>query len=376
MSRPQIVVNVAAALQRRGESTDTGRAFLVYAGAGGPSTPTRCLTAADATAASVPTAQATYVGDLLNQGAPEVWVLRAAASDAAAVTESEWDAALAKLTDTYGPGQVLIPGIATAAAYDALLTHAAASGRCVLLDGASNASESTLTTAAAGLAAADGAERAGFIAGWVTVKAAGGGTRNVPGSVIAAGLAARGDARVGHTNHAPAFDQGVGAGVAAGGTAVTVAYTNDELDDLSAAGVSVIRGVVRDGKVIPTLFDWKSISDDDNFRQLNWGRMHMELSFGIGSLVEKFLGRQIDGRGALFSELEGVLRGYFLPLWQADALYGAEPGDAFDVDTSSPNTPTTIQAGELHALAEVSLSPYTEKVVIDVTTTIAEGVAA
>ncbi|MBB3041022.1 hypothetical protein [Nocardioides soli] len=372
MSRPQIIVNVKAALQRRGVTTDTGRAFLVYAGATGPAAPARCLSAADALAASVPAAQAAYVGDALTQGAPEVWVLRATAVDAGAVTESEWDAALAKLTADYGPGQVLIPGVSTSAAYEALLTHANASGRCVLLDGASNAAASALTTAAAGLAAAAGAQRAGMIAGWVTVPATGGGTRNVPGSVIAAGLAARGDGRVGHTNHAPAFDQGLGAGVAIGGTAVTVAYTDAELDSLSDAGVSVIRDV----RGVPTLYDWKSVSDDPNFRQLNWGRMHMELSFGISSLVEKFLGRQIDGRGALFAELEGVLRGYFLPLWQANALYGAEPGDAFDVDTFSPNTPTTIKAGELHALAEVSLSPYTEKVVIDVTTSVAEGVAA
>lgn len=372
MSRPQIVVNVTAALQRRGELTDTGTAFLVYAGATGPATPTKCLSATDALAASVPTAQANYVGDCLTQGAPAVYVLRAAAVDAAAVTEAEWDTALAKLTDDFGCGQVFIPGVSTAAAYAALLTHADESGRCVLLDGASNATASALATAASGLAAADGAERAGLIAGWATVPASGGGTRNVPGSVIAAGLAARGDARVGHTNHAPAFDQGVGAGVVTGATAVTVAYSNADLDTLEGAGVSPIRSI----RGVPTLYDWKSISSDDNFRQLNWGRMHMQLRAGVSSLMEKFLGRQIDGRGALFAELEGVLRGYFLPLWQANALYGAEPGDAFDVDTRSPNTPTTTQAGELHALAAVSLSPFTEKVVIDVTTTIAEGVAA
>ncbi|WP_243061146.1 hypothetical protein [Nocardioides sp. SR21] len=372
MSRPQIIVNVAPALQRRGVVTDTGIAFLVYAGASGPSTPTRCLSAADALAASVPAGQAAWVGDALTQGAPVVYVLRAAAANAAAVTESEWDAALAKLTVDLGPGQVLIPGVATSAAYEALLTHANATGRTVLLDGASNASASTLTTAAAGLAAADGAERAALIAGWATVPATGGGTRDIPGSVIAAGLAARGDARVGHTNHAPILTHDGGAGVVVGGTAVTTAYTDAETDSLSAAGVSAIRMVL--GR--PTLVDWKSISDDDNFRQLNWGRTHMLLKNGVSALMLDFLGRQIDGRGQLFAELDGALRGYLLPLWQASALYGQEPVDAFDVDAYSPNTPTTIQDGELHAQVEVSLSPFTEKVVIDVTTTVAEGVAA
>lgn len=372
MSRPQIVVNVTAALQRRGDATDTGTAFLVYAGTGGPSVPTRCLSAADALTASVPAAQAAFVGDCLNQGAPVVYVLRAAAVDAAAVTEAEWKTALAKLVVDLGPGQVLIPGINTAAAYAALLDHASTSGRCVLLDGASNAAASALATAAAGLASADGAERAGLFAGWVTVPASGGGSRNVPASVIAAGLAARGDARVGHTNHAPIFVHDGGAGVVRGATTVVTAYTDTEVDTLSDAGVSTIRMV----RGRPTLVDWKSVSDDDNFRQLNWGRMHMMLKTDTTSLMLDFLGQQIDGQGHLFATLDGALRGYLLPLWQAGALYGAEPGDAFDVDAYSPNTTQTIAAGELHALTEVSLSPFTEKVVIDTTTTIAEGVAA
>lgn len=372
MPRPQIVVNVIAALQRRGAPTDTGVAFMVYAGASGPDTPTSCLSAADALAANVPAVQAAWVGDLLTQGAPQVYVLRAAAVDANTVTEAEWAAALAKLTTDYGPGQVVIPGVNTAGAYAALIDHAASTKRTVLLDAAKDATATALTTAAAGLAAGDGAERATIVAPWVTVPGPGGVAREVPGSVIAAGLAARGDARVGHTNHAPAFDQGVGAGAVQRGIDVTTTYTAAEQDALHDAGVSVIRNV----RGVPTLYGWVSLSSDDRFRQLNWGRMHMELYYGISALVEQFLGRQIDGQGKLFAELGGALRGYFLRLYEADALYGSAPDDAYDVDTVTPNTAATVQAGELHALAEVSLSAHTEKVVIDVTTNIAEGVAA
>jgi hypothetical protein len=373
MSRPQIVVNVSAALQRRGAPTDTGRAFMVYAGAGGPSTPTRCLSAADASAASVPATQAAWVGDGLRQGAPEVWVLRAAAVDPDAVTQPEWATALAKLTNEFGPGQVFIPGVDTAAAYAALIAHAdAMPSRCVLLDGASDVTADTAAAAAAGLAASNGAERAGMIAPWVTVPGEAGTTHDVPGSVIAAGLAARGDAIVGHTNHAPAGRQGRDAGVVTKGIDTTVHYTNTELDTLHDAGVSVIR----QDRGEPTLYGWVSVSDDARFRQLNWGRTHMLLGTGVAALVEQFLFRQIDGQGKLFAELEGALRGYLQPLWQKDALYGETADDAYDVDTFSVNTETTVQAGELHAAVEVSLSAHTEKVVIDVVTNIAEGVAA
>lgn len=382
MPRPQIVVNVAAALPRRGDASPTGTAFLVFAGATGPLVPTRCLTAAQATAANVPAAIALWVGDLLDPGgqngaqsggAPEVIVLRAAAVDAAAVTEAEWKAALVKLTDEFGMGQVLIPGVATAAAYAALLDHANTSGRTVLLDAASNTTAATAVTAANGLAASPGSIRAGFIAPWVSVPIAGG-NRTVPGSVFAAALASRGDALVGHANHAPMADQGRKAGYVAKGDGVTVVFSNADLDNLADAGVSTF--VVRQGEV--TLSDWKSVSDDLRFVQLNAGRISMEIGKTLGGIAYQHLGRQIDSRGHLFAELEGALRGYLQTLWAKStveaALYGDTPAQAFDVDTRSANTPATAAAGELRADVAVALTQHTDKVVINVVTATAEGI--
>lgn len=372
MPRPQINVNIAAALARRGAPTATGTAFFVYADATGPAVPTTCLSSQDALDASVPAGMAAWVGDCLSEGAPEVIVLNAAAVDPGAVTEAEWTTALDKLTDTFGPGQVLIPGVDTAAAYAALLAHSAATGRTVLLDGANDADAATLTAAATGLAAATGADRAGFVAPWVTVPGAAGVPREVPGSVVAAALAARGDARVGHTNHAPAGDQGVGAGVVNKGIDVTMVFTNAELDDLADAGVSVIEQKYDK----PTLYGWWSVSDDERFKQLNIGRLCMQLGSGIFATVEKFLFRQIDGRGHLYAEVEGALRGYLQRLWSADALYGATADDAFDVSVKDVNTPDMANAGQLKAAVEVTPSKFTESITIDVVVNQIEGAAA
>jgi hypothetical protein len=373
VTRPQIVVNVAAALQRRGAPTDTGVAFMVFAGASGPSVVTECKSKADALAASVPDAIAGFVGDALNQGAPKVFVLRATAVDPAAVTEAEWKTALGKLGVGFGPGQVLIPGISTPAAYAALLAHADTfKARCCLLDTAKTATASAVATAAAGLASADGAERCTIVDGWDTQAGPGGTTRDVPASVIAAGLVGRNDAAVGHANNAPAGDQGRGAGYVKGSLGLAVARTDAEHDTLHDAGVSVFRNVRGQDQ----LYGWVSLSSDANFRQLNWGRMAMQLSTGIAAGAEQFLFRQIDGQGLLYGELEGMLRGYLAPLWSANALYGATADDAFDVDVAGVNSDATAQVGELHAAVAVSLTPHTEKVVIDVTTTIAEGVAS
>lgn len=373
MTRPQIVVNVAAALQRRGAPTDTGVAFMVYAGAAGPSVVTECKSKADALAAAVPEAVAAWVGDALNQGAPKVYVLRATATDPAAVTEAEWKTALGKLSVGFGPGQVLIPGVSTAAAYAALLDHAATfPSRCCLLDTAKTATASAVATAAAGLASGEGAERCTIVDGWDTQPGPGGTPRDVPASVIAAGLVGRNDALVGHANNAPAGDQGRGAGYVKGSLGLAVARTDAEHDTLHDAGVSVFRSIRGQDQ----LYGWVSLSNDASFRQLNWGRMAMQLSTGIEAGAEQFLFRQIDGQGRLYGELEGMLRGYLAPLWSAGALYGATADDAFDVDVQGVNTAETAAAGELNAAVAVSLTAHTEKVVINVVTSISEGVAA
>ncbi|GAB3867381.1 hypothetical protein GCM10028801_41240 [Nocardioides maradonensis] len=369
--RPQIVVNVTAALQRRGVPTETGVAFLVYAGATGTTDPVECHSMADATASGAPDTIAQFVSDALTQGAPSVILLRASAVDTSAVTQTEWATALAKLGPDYGAGQVLIPGVATTAAHAALLAHAAAlTIRCVLLDTEADATASEIATLAASLTAADGAERAGLMAGWSVLPAAGGTTRQVPASVIAAGLVGRGDAAVGHANNAPAGDQGRGAGFVTGATDLAVRYTDSEHDTLNDAGVSVFR-VVRNQ---PQLYGWVSLSDDPNYKQLNWGRMAMQLVSGITRGAEKFLFRQIDAQGLLYGELEGMLRGYLTPLWGQKALFGETAAAAFDVDVKNVNNPTTAAAGELHAAVSVQLTSHAEKVVISVVTTVAEGV--
>lgn len=370
MSRPQIIVTVTGAIARRGAPTDTGVAFVTYAGAAGPVAPVRVKALSDAVAASVPDTVAALIGDALNQGTPEVVVVKAAAVDPEAVTEAEWTAALGLFHDGFGPGQVLIPGVATPAAHAALLAHANTSGRCVLLDGEVDATSAELVTLATGLAAGEGAERAGLIAPWVNVPGAGGVARQVPGSIIAAGLAAREDAVAGHANSAPAGDKGYGAGVVRGGLAPTVLFTDAQHDALHDAGVSVIRDVLG----APTLYGWVSLSDDPTFRQLNVGRMTMQLATGIKAGARKFLFKNIDGQGHLYAEFEGFLRAYLQPLWIAGALYGAEADDAYDVDVQGVNTAATAADGELHSVVAAKLTQHTEKVIIDVTTSLAEGV--
>jgi phage tail sheath protein FI len=369
MARPQIIVNVTAALARRGAPTATGRGFLAYPSATGPAAPVVCLSEADALAAGVPATQAAWVGDMLRAGAPDVVVVKFAAVSPAAPTQAEVALGLGLFSSDYGPGQVIVPGVGTALVHAALLAHANTTKRTAILDFTNTATASSITTSLAALAASPGAFSTAAAVGWPKLPIVGGGTREVPGSVIMAGLAGRADARTGHAGGVGAGDQGVGAGFVDTATGVSIAYTDAELDSIHDAGGSVFRTI----RGTTQLFGWKSISSDARFKQLNAGRMTMQLDSGIRAGAEAFLFRPIDGQGKLYAELEGFLRGYLQPLWSADALYGATADDAFDVDVQGVNNATTVQAGELKAAVEVALTPHTEKVTISVVTTIAEG---
>lgn len=369
MARPQVTVNISGALPVASASADTGRLFFLYAGTGGPAVPTVVGSVAAATDADVPDAVAAWIGDALAEGVSEVVVLHVAAADTAAVTQTEWAAALVKLTPSYGAGQVAIPGVSTSAAHQALLAHVAANAqRIALLDLAADATASAGASAAAAIAAAPGANRAAVVAPWAVFPATGGGTRTTPASVLAAGLAGRGDAAVGHANQAPIFDQGRDAGAVSGATGVTTVYTDAETDTLYDAGVNVFR--LLGGTV--TLTGWRSVSTDAVWRQLNVGRLAMAISATMTTLMVQYLGRPIDGQGHLFSEIEGVITAELQEIWEAQGLYGATAAEAFTVVCDfSNNTPQSIAAGQVKASVAITASTAAEQIVINVVTSLA-----
>lgn len=366
MPRPQVVVTIAAAPSRRGVVTTTGNAFIVYSASTGSSTPQR-FTSATAAAAALPATPAQYVADLLSQGAPSVTAVRAnvEAVNAAAASQATWTDALDKLSvASFGVGQVLIPGVASTAAHSALCAHAAATGRTVLLDGEADSTASELVALATAVANANGSERAGLCAPWIELPGDANTTRTIPGSVAAAGLAARMDGRAGHAGRQPAGTQEFGdAGRVYGGTDVTTSYTGDELDDLADAGVSPF--LIRDGGVY--LWDWLCVSADERWEQLNYGRLAMQITTGTSDLLGQFLFRPIDGKGQLFAEVEATIDGYLLGLFNANALYGGSSDEAYVVDVKGVTTIDDIRNGVIRAALEVAFAPGARRVVFNIT---------
>lgn len=286
------------------------------------------------------------------------------------ITDDERAAALDRIGSGFGEGQVSYPGATTAAVHVALLNHAASKNRIALLDAADTSNSDTLLTSIDTLRAetnlvASGGEYGAYFAPWVVVPGiASGTTRTVAPSAVVAGLIARRDAETGNTNEAAAGANGVSR-YAIGLS--QPAFADADREALNAAGVDVLR--VLDNAV--RLYGYRTIASapaaTSPWQALTAARLRMSIVADAEAVGEAFLFSQLDGKGLKVAEFNGALAGMLNEYWGAGALYGQTADDAYTVDTGATvNTPTTLEANELHAVLAVRVSPFAELVYIEI----------
>ena len=94
----------------------------------------------------------------------------------------------------------------------------------------------------------------------------------------------------------------------------------------------------------------------------------MQIIRDFNTVAESFVFSEIDGRGHLFSQLNGALAGLCQAYWARKSIYGAIPAEAFSINTGPQiNTPTTIAAGQINAAVNLRMSPFGEFVTVNVT---------
>lgn len=288
--------------------------------------------------------------------------------DRAAVTDVHRVAALGLFEETYGRGQVSIPGATTADAHGGLLEHAGSHNRVALLDAPDSASDTTLIAAADAIRTAVGpatTERGALFAPWVVVPGVVRGTnRTVPPSAGAAGLIARSDSTGGNPNVPAAGDNGVAR------YAVDVSqagWTGPVRQTLNEEGVNLFRPM--EGGV--RLYGYRTLVDPYGGGQpwlsLASARLRMAIEDAAERIGESFMFAQLDGRGHKVAEFNGALTGMLAGFWQMGALYGETSDEAFIVDTGpSVNTPDTLANNELRAAIGLRMSPFAEMVHIEI----------
>lgn len=310
----------------------------------------------------------------VNAGLPDVVAASAmtgGTDDTAGETDAAFQTAIDKFTLELGPGQVTAAGRTSTAAIATIANHAQAMRRVALGDLADTASASTLLTAAATHRALASSRWLALFAPWAIIPGITGDTqRKVPYSAIQAGLIAQADRF--NPPASPAAGRQHGSSLYAAG--LTQAYIPNDRLNLSNAGVNLarlIQGVVE-------TYDYVSAASPQAlpaWRSFGSARTAMLIMAQCADVGEAYFGALLDGKGHTLHAFGGAIEGILKALYDRDALYGNETGDAYRVDVDSVNTPATMAALELHALASFRVSPFAEYVVIDIVNTpITQGV--
>jgi hypothetical protein len=289
--------------------------------------------------------------------------------DLASIGDANWAAALALFGADLGTAIVIAPGRTTDTGHDQIADHAEAFNRVWFGDAPDTATEATVAASAVGRRSRSG----GLFWPWHRVGGLTSGSyRVVPPSVIAAGIAARNDS-LGLSPNAPAAGD---RGVSRTSLGLTQVVTDTTHGNLNSASVNVFRQ--RFGQV--RLMGWRTtVSEASDPKYVNLGNARLTAAIKNHAWIvgERFLFREIDGKGLLIGEWIGALTGEVLmPYYIAGSLYGDTPDTAFRVDGSG-NTKETAKARQLLAEIIVVESEFGEEINIGVAKNlITEGVGA
>lgn len=285
--------------------------------------------------------------------------LSAGADDRASVVAADMVSALDRFGSDLGAGAVAIPGQDADTVGAGLVAHARANRRIALLAPASGQTVAEVSASALALRNTAGAEHAGIFYPWVQIPDGAGGTRTISPEGYVAGVRARTIAAVGSWR-APAGDIARSRYV----TGLEADLTEDDVDDLNDDHVNAIRAMFSTVR----LYGWRSLSTDTvNYRFLTARDVLNDIAARLDRELEPYVFRTIDGRGALFTEVEGTIANVIQPVAAAGGLYvrtddeGAQVDPGYAIDTGpTVNTPESIAAGEVRAVVSLRVSPVGE----------------
>jgi uncharacterized protein len=263
---------------------------------------------------------------------------------------------------------VLYPGATTAEVHAALCAHADANNRVAFLDLPDTDTVATLKTSATAVRQLGvQARKAALFAPWAKIGGlVAGTTRTVPYSAVQAGLCARLDALTGNPNEPAAGENGRPEVV----VDLTYDFTSkDDREALNDAGVNVARKVAGEVRT----YGYRTAASKDA-HPLHWQLGNVRLDMAVvaraEAIAERYVFRQIDGKGVQAAAYGGELAGMLAGFYRVGALFGDTPDDAYRVDTSSAvNTPESIADGRLRAVLAIRRSPMAERAEVEVVKT-------
>jgi phage tail sheath protein FI len=110
-----------------------------------------------------------------------------------------------------------------------------------------------------------------------------------------------------------------------------------------------------------------NVTTDSRVTSQWWAAHHSRIVMALNArghaIAETYVHRGLDGKGVVLSEFNGRLASLCADFYRDGALYGAEPAEAFRVNTGPDVNPRAqLAAGILAADLEVVVSPAAEVV--------------
>lgn len=260
-----------------------------------------------------------------------------------------------------GGGQVAIPGLTTDPTHAALLAHAEAYHRLALPDPPLGSDKQDM----ADIRALYGSWYAALYWPWVEyLDFEGSGLKKFyPPSGFAAGACAKADREIG-THKAPANYQILGAlGVekASNGQSQTDDNTREFLN---AKEVNVITPLPEQGVKI---YGARVITGDRRVQMVHEIRLLNLFYYSAKIGYQWAVFQVVDPQGRLFRDLKATGVSFLKPYWEAGALFGKKPEEAFIVVADeSNNPPEELDAQRVHVQWGVHISPTSEIVIINI----------
>lgn len=272
---------------------------------------------------------------------------------------------LALITDSMGPGQVVAPEVVTPAAAVTIADWAEQTGRFYIADAADGATDAAL------LALGDGIKAGSAKGRYASVEAdtliipgrASSTTREVPASVVRAGILARNDRETGNPNLAPAG----GTGMCRYAIGIKAEHSKTQRDALAASGVNTFKMVGPAGGRIPWGYGVRTCADLSVWPA--WGQIggtRTVMAYRAGADVEREgkMFMQIDGDGTSLAQLQTGLAAIAQKLQEVGALFkhGSQPGYRIECswDTTSLQD---AQDGRVRVVTRLRTSPSAETII-------------
>lgn len=238
--------------------------------------------------------------------------------------------ALELLPADLGPGQVVVPEVNTGPEMEAIANWAYATNRIYLADGPDGASNAALQALGATLRGATGARFAALEADTLLIPGVTSGTtREVPASIVKAGLIARSDIATGNPNLAAA---GLTNGRCRYVIGIDVERTETERNLLAESGVNCFRTLYSTA-VVP--YGYRTVADPDDLPiwwDLSGSRTTMAIRARVGVVAEFHEFGNVDGQGVFLASLEAGVAREMKGLQDVGALFalGTSPGYSVD----------------------------------------------